>query len=239
MKNAWKSGLVILPVSSSLTCRKKTSAPESPCFGNLSRGFWTQYVSWDYQLLSSQARLITFETRSRLQRKQKKLKRAIIAASMKCAAQRSDKIKRIQMPLGQSSLHIHKENINPQLRSKCQDCVLGHFWEDRPWIQSSNVFNSGGLSVHDFSAQVPYSWLELSILRNSPRCSQASKQVNTHPPKPGTSHGCSYSAAGTKFSPGSPALGCVGWINQDISGYMGVSENSVPLNPMVNDHYPY
>ena len=21
--------------------------------------------------------------------------------------------------------------------------------------------------------------------------------------------------------------------------YMGVSENSVPLNPMVNDHYPY
>ena len=22
-------------------------------------------------------------------------------------------------------------------------------------------------------------------------------------------------------------------------GYMGVSENSVPLNPMVNDHYPY
>ena len=23
------------------------------------------------------------------------------------------------------------------------------------------------------------------------------------------------------------------------NGYMGVSENSVPLNPMVNDHYPY
>ena len=22
-------------------------------------------------------------------------------------------------------------------------------------------------------------------------------------------------------------------------GHMGVSENSVPLNPMVNDHYPY
>ena len=24
-----------------------------------------------------------------------------------------------------------------------------------------------------------------------------------------------------------------------IRAYMGVSENSVPLNPMVNDHYPY
>ena len=24
-----------------------------------------------------------------------------------------------------------------------------------------------------------------------------------------------------------------------ITMYMGVSENSVPLNPMVNDHYPY
>ena len=23
------------------------------------------------------------------------------------------------------------------------------------------------------------------------------------------------------------------------SDHMGVSENSVPLNPMVNDHYPY
>ena len=23
------------------------------------------------------------------------------------------------------------------------------------------------------------------------------------------------------------------------NAYMGVSENSVPLNPMVNDHYPY
>ena len=22
-------------------------------------------------------------------------------------------------------------------------------------------------------------------------------------------------------------------------GYLGLSENSVPLNPMVNDHYPY
>ena len=26
---------------------------------------------------------------------------------------------------------------------------------------------------------------------------------------------------------------------QVIYIYMGVSENSVPLNPMVNDHYPY
>ena len=25
----------------------------------------------------------------------------------------------------------------------------------------------------------------------------------------------------------------------DIWIHMGVSENSVPLNPMVNDHYPY
>ena len=25
----------------------------------------------------------------------------------------------------------------------------------------------------------------------------------------------------------------------DVYKYMGVSENSVPLNPMVNDHYPY
>ena len=24
-----------------------------------------------------------------------------------------------------------------------------------------------------------------------------------------------------------------------IKNYVGVSENSVPLNPMVNDHYPY
>ena len=24
-----------------------------------------------------------------------------------------------------------------------------------------------------------------------------------------------------------------------LVGKMGVSENSVPLNPMVNDHYPY
>ena len=130
---------------------------------------------------------------------------------MKCAAQRSDKIKRTQMPLGQSSLHVHKENINPQLRSKCQDRVLGQFWEDRPWIQSSNfVFNSSWCSVHDFSAQVPCSWLGLSILRSSPGCSRASKQVNTHPPKPGTSRGCSCSVAGTKFYPGSPVLGCVG-----------------------------
>ena len=32
-------------------------------------------------------------------------------------------------------------------------------------------------------------------------------------------------------------------INQPIryttNQYIGVSENSVPLNPMVNDHYPY
>ena len=28
------------------------------------------------------------------------------------------------------------------------------------------------------------------------------------------------------------------WYNL-IDHYMGVSENSVPLNPMVNDHYPY
>ena len=30
-----------------------------------------------------------------------------------------------------------------------------------------------------------------------------------------------------------------GRIFADHLGYMGVSENSVPLNPMVNDHYPY
>ena len=24
-----------------------------------------------------------------------------------------------------------------------------------------------------------------------------------------------------------------------LGSYLGVSENSVPLNPMVNDHYPY
>ena len=29
-----------------------------------------------------------------------------------------------------------------------------------------------------------------------------------------------------------------GWI-KTYRNYMGVSENSVPLNPMVNDHYPY
>ena len=28
------------------------------------------------------------------------------------------------------------------------------------------------------------------------------------------------------------------WANGSV-GHMGVSENSVPLNPMVNDHYPY
>ena len=26
---------------------------------------------------------------------------------------------------------------------------------------------------------------------------------------------------------------------EDISDYMGLSENRVPLNPMINDHYPY
>ena len=25
----------------------------------------------------------------------------------------------------------------------------------------------------------------------------------------------------------------------DVTHHLGVSENSVPLNPMVNDHYPY
>jgi hypothetical protein len=31
------------------------------------------------------------------------------------------------------------------------------------------------------------------------------------------------------------------WFMDDLPWftYMGVSENSVPLNPMVNDHYPY
>ena len=29
------------------------------------------------------------------------------------------------------------------------------------------------------------------------------------------------------------------YISGYIYIYMGVSENSVPLNPMVNDHYPY
>ena len=29
----------------------------------------------------------------------------------------------------------------------------------------------------------------------------------------------------------------VPWSN--IASYMGLSENSVPLHPMVNDHYPY
>ena len=28
-------------------------------------------------------------------------------------------------------------------------------------------------------------------------------------------------------------------IRHNSSGHMGLSENSVPLNPMVNDHYPY
>ena len=28
-------------------------------------------------------------------------------------------------------------------------------------------------------------------------------------------------------------------LNAEIWNYVGVSENSVPLNPMVNDHYPY
>ena len=27
--------------------------------------------------------------------------------------------------------------------------------------------------------------------------------------------------------------------SRNFKGYLGVSENSVPLNPMVNDHYPY
>ena len=27
--------------------------------------------------------------------------------------------------------------------------------------------------------------------------------------------------------------------NHIINLYLGVSENSVPLNPLVNDHYPY
>ena len=27
--------------------------------------------------------------------------------------------------------------------------------------------------------------------------------------------------------------------NNSVYVYMGVSENSVPLNTMVNDHYPY
>jgi len=26
---------------------------------------------------------------------------------------------------------------------------------------------------------------------------------------------------------------------EEVQQNMGVSENSVPLNPMVNDHYPY
>jgi hypothetical protein len=31
-----------------------------------------------------------------------------------------------------------------------------------------------------------------------------------------------------------------GWEGLERAGsYMGLSENSVPLNPMVNDHYPY
>ena len=42
-------------------------------------------------------------------------------------------------------------------------------------------------------------------------------------------------------------LGCVGVIIDSVCiekwektlKHMGVSENSVPLNPMVNDHYPY
>ena len=33
--------------------------------------------------------------------------------------------------------------------------------------------------------------------------------------------------------------GDVTGLNDIIYIYMGVSENSVPLNPMVNDHYPY
>ena len=32
--------------------------------------------------------------------------------------------------------------------------------------------------------------------------------------------------------------GCILWFMVDITD-MGVSENSVPLNRMVNDHYPY
>ena len=28
-------------------------------------------------------------------------------------------------------------------------------------------------------------------------------------------------------------------LSPDYGLFMGVSENSVPLNPMVNDHYPY
>ena len=28
-------------------------------------------------------------------------------------------------------------------------------------------------------------------------------------------------------------------IGTQKKGYVGVSENGVPLNPMVNDHYPY
>jgi hypothetical protein len=165
MKNAWKSGLVVLPV---LLAEKKhlhqNLHASAICQEGSGPNMCPEIINC-FQVKRDSSHLKLGDTRSRLQRKQKKIKRAVIAASMKCAAQRSDKIKRTQMPLGQSSLHIHKENINPQLRSKCQDCVLGHFWEDRPWIQSSNVFNSGGLSVHDFSAQVPYSWLERSILR--------------------------------------------------------------------------
>ena len=36
-----------------------------------------------------------------------------------------------------------------------------------------------------------------------------------------------------------PAIGVSPFMEKPKKKHMGVSENSVPLNPMVHDHYPY
>jgi hypothetical protein len=54
----------------------------------------------------------------------------------------------------------------------------------------------------------------------------------------GTSIDCGSDANSQQHAPWSPwSSSWELWI--EVGLYMGVSENSVPLNPMVNDHYPY
>ena len=84
---------------------------------------------------------------------------------------------------------------------------------------------------------------------NHPLCLVQWLDQTTHPNKKGPAGAAGFSACASlkvwsqtrlaQLAETSPRSSRYVYMYIYVYIYMGVSENSVPLNPMVNDHYPY
>ena len=97
--------------------------------------------------------------------------------------------------------------------------------ESKGWIQLC-----GYVSLHHFQNLSHFIWPKLALSENirGPNKHTASLPRAASP----SNHSVLAADAGLENAPDHGPFSCAAKLN------MGVSENSVPLNPMVNDHYP-